>query len=222
GIEAIQACVDVDVRERAPQSQISYFAFVDPSGGSSDSMALAIGHREGNMLIEDCIREIEAPFDPQSAVEEFARMMKSYRVTRAAGDKYAAQWVVQSFARHSIKYEHTDLTRSQLYLELLPRLNAKTVRLLDDPRAITQIILLERRQGRSGRDSIDHPDGTHDDRANVIAGLCGIAVRKYAYDESLDWVLSPGGEDNWNHRAKMAYVASGGRLNSNFRFGRGW
>jgi hypothetical protein len=38
-----------------------YSAFVDPSGGSSDSMTLAIGHREKDITIVDVVREIAAP-----------------------------------------------------------------------------------------------------------------------------------------------------------------
>lgn len=41
--EAVEACVALGVRERLPVSDVSYVAFVDPSGGSTDSMTLAIG-----------------------------------------------------------------------------------------------------------------------------------------------------------------------------------
>jgi hypothetical protein len=45
------------------------------------------------------------------------------------------------------------------------------VELPPDDRLVNQLIGLERRTARSGRDSIDHSPGSHDDRANVIAGL---------------------------------------------------
>jgi hypothetical protein len=45
--EVLQACVDVGVYERVPlDHRTRYIAFTDPSGGSADSMTLAIGHRE--------------------------------------------------------------------------------------------------------------------------------------------------------------------------------
>jgi hypothetical protein len=44
---AVEAVVSPGVFERAPLAQTKYFAFVDPSGGSADSMTLAIGHKEG-------------------------------------------------------------------------------------------------------------------------------------------------------------------------------
>ncbi len=42
--EAVEACISVGVFERAPLSSIRYHGFVDPSGGSADSMTLAVAH----------------------------------------------------------------------------------------------------------------------------------------------------------------------------------
>jgi ribosomal protein L37AE/L43A len=42
--------------------------------------------------------------------------------------------------------------------------------LLDNKKLISELSSLERRTGRSGRDSIDHPPGGHDDMANAAAG----------------------------------------------------
>ena len=60
--------------------------------------------------------------------------------------------------------------------------------LRDLPRAIAQLVSLERRTARGGRDSIDHAPGTHDDLANAIAGLVVRAGGKQKYDSSLAWV----------------------------------
>jgi hypothetical protein len=67
-------------------------------------------------------------------------------------------------------------------------MNSRQVDLLDLPRAIAQLISLERRTARGGRDSIDHPPGTRDDIANAIAGLVVRTGGKPAYDSSLAWV----------------------------------
>jgi hypothetical protein len=180
--EQVEACVEVGIRERAPATGIKYFSFTDPSGGSSDAMVCAIAHREKDTIVVDAVREIRAPFDPASATAELAQFMKSYRINETTGDRYAAAWVVTAFAKHHIKYKHSELNRSQLYLELLPRLNAKAIRLLDHPHTVNQICLLERRTGR-GRDTVDHPNGAHDDLANGVAGLCGvIATNKSTYN----------------------------------------
>jgi len=43
--EAVEACVELNVRERPFEGKHNYIAFVDPSGGSSDAMTLAIAPR---------------------------------------------------------------------------------------------------------------------------------------------------------------------------------
>src|SRR5262249_53950672 len=49
-----------------------YWAFVDPSGGSSDSMTLCVSHMQGNRVIVDAIRERKSPFSPDACVKEFS------------------------------------------------------------------------------------------------------------------------------------------------------
>jgi hypothetical protein len=49
-------------------------------------------------------------------------------------------------------------------------LNSGKIALLDHPRLIAQLCGLERRTARSGKDSIDHAPGAHDDLANAVAG----------------------------------------------------
>ena len=50
------------------------------------------------------------------------------------------------------------------------RLHDGKIALLDHPRLIPQLCGLERRIARSGKDSIDHAPGAHDDIANAVAG----------------------------------------------------
>jgi len=80
--ESVEACVSVGVRERAPMPGVRYSAFVDPSGGSADSMTLAIGHREDGVAVLDATRERRPPFSPEDVVQEFAALLKTYRRLR--------------------------------------------------------------------------------------------------------------------------------------------
>jgi hypothetical protein len=138
------------------------------------------------------VREITAPFDPESATEEIAQLLALYKIDETTGDRYSGQWCAQAFEKRGVRYEHAEQNCSQLYLEMLPRVNARTIRLLDHPRAINQICMLERRTTRGRGDMIDHPIGAHDDIANAIAGLCGLAsAKRSSYDSSLDWVGGP-------------------------------
>jgi hypothetical protein len=73
--EAVEACVSLDVSERPAISEQNYFSFVDPSGGSSDSMTMAIGHREDDTIFVDAIRERRPPFSPEDVVNEFAQFL---------------------------------------------------------------------------------------------------------------------------------------------------
>jgi hypothetical protein len=66
-----------------------------------------------------------------------------------------------------------------LYQGLLPLLNSRRCELLDHPKLVNQLVNLERRTSRGGRDSIDHPSNAHDDIANAVAGaLTSIAAPK--------------------------------------------
>jgi hypothetical protein len=58
--EAAEACVSVGVRERPPQPFISYTGFADPSGGSADSFALCVGHKDHGrqIVVVDALREL--------------------------------------------------------------------------------------------------------------------------------------------------------------------
>ena len=77
--QAVLDCVEKGVRERPRRDGASYRAFVDPSGGSSDSMTCAIGHKQGDgVIVVDALREITAPFDPESAADEIASLIRSY------------------------------------------------------------------------------------------------------------------------------------------------
>ena len=64
-----------------------------------------------------------------------------------------------------------DKPKSDIYRDFLPLLNSGEVELLDHTKMINQLINLERRTARSGKDSIDHPPGGHDDLINSAAGV---------------------------------------------------
>lgn len=175
--EAVEAVVIPGRRELPRAAGVEHRAFIDPSGGSQDSMTLAIAHRErGGMVVLDCVREVRPPFSPESVVGEFAQVLKSYGVTRATSDRYAGAWPVERFATHGITVEPSERSKSEIYVELLPLVNAKRCELLDHPKLAAQLCGLERRTGRgTGRDSIDHGPGQHDDLCNAVAGVLVLA-----------------------------------------------
>lgn len=168
--EVVEACVTPGVFERPYNSAHRYTAFVDPSGGSSDSMTLAIAHREGEAVILDAIRERKPPFSPDAVVAEFCAVVKAYGAHEVTGDRYGGEWPREAFRKAGVNYRLADKTRSDLYRDLLPPLNSGRAELLDSDRLINQIVTLERRVARGGKESIDHAPGGHDDLANAVAG----------------------------------------------------
>jgi hypothetical protein len=194
--EAVELCLAPHVYERGPVPGTRYSAFVDPSGGSADSMTLAIGHEQDGVAVLDAIRERKPPFSPEAVVAEFAVLLKSYRVTKVTGDRYAGEWPRERFDAHGIRYEPAAKPKSELYRDLLPAINSRKADLLDHPKLVAQLVGLERRTARGGRDSIDHAPNAHDDVANSLAGLVNaLAIGARKYDSSMQWVGGPDPND---------------------------
>ena len=175
--EAVEACISLGIRERPPQRSLSYVAFVDPSGGSSDAMTLAIAHTEGTTQILDAIRERKPPFSPEAVTEEYSKLIREYRCTTVYGDRYGGEWPREQFRKPGVNYEPAEKPKSELYRDLLPLLNSTAADLLEHDKMVTQLISLERRTSRGGKDSIDHPPGGHDDIANAVAGALVLAYK---------------------------------------------
>jgi hypothetical protein len=170
--ETIKAVACWGRTELPAQRGVEYSAFCDPSGGISDAMTLAVGHLQGDArCVLDAVLEIRPPFDPEAAVKECAAMLRRYGISKVTGDRYAGEWPVARFREHGIAFEQSARPKSDLYHDLLPLLNAGRVELLDSQRLMMQMVGLERRVSRQGKDSIDHAPGGHDDVANAVAGV---------------------------------------------------
>jgi hypothetical protein len=169
--EAIDAITMWGRHELPPQPGITFRAFVDPSGGASDSMCLAIAHQDGGRGVLDALLEIRPPFDPDIAVADCSVLLKRYGITRIVGDHYAGLWPVARFREHGITFEQSARGKSDIYADFLPLATSGRVELLDHKRLAAQFVSLERRTGRSGKDSIAEPKGAHDDCCNVVAGV---------------------------------------------------
>jgi len=99
--EVVDAAIVRGRYELPPLSGTRYTAFVDPSGGSADSMTLAIGHFAGDaqdLSVLDAVREVRPPFSPESVVEEFAGLLRNYRIVTVVGDRYGGECRLNGFA----------------------------------------------------------------------------------------------------------------------------
>lgn len=211
--EVVDRAIPFGTAERPPVAGTAYHAFVDPSGGASDSMTLAIAHRDGERAILDAVRERRAPFSPESVVSEFAALLKRYGVGRVVGDRYAGEWPREAFQRHGITYAPADKPKSQIYLDLLPTLNSGEAELLDVPVLAAQLATLERRTARGGRDSIDHAPGSRDDVANAVAGALVIKAHQpvYGYVGAMRMPGLAGSSGPLAHLPPPAWFARGDR-----------
>ena len=113
---------------------------------------------------------------------------QALRVNTVTGDRYGGEWAREPFRKAGISYEVASKPKSDLYVAFLPLLTSQMVELVDQPRLIQQIVGLERRTARGGRNSIDHGPNGHDDLSNVVAGVCAMFESKSRYDFSLAWV----------------------------------
>ena len=146
--------------ELGPRSDVKYRGFIDPSGGSENSMTLAIAHKTpkpDEMNVIDAIREARPPFSPEAVVDEFAALCKLYRITKITGDHFGGEFVKEPFRRHGLSYEIAKQPKSDLYRDLLPLLNSGRIMLPKHDRLVSQIVGLERRVSRAGKDSLTTP-----------------------------------------------------------------
>ena len=98
-----------------------------------------------------------------------------YRVSKIIGDHYGGEFVKEPFRKNGISYELCKQSKSDLFRDILPLLNSGHVSLPRHDRLIAQIVGLERRVSRAGRDSIDLPSA-HDDIASAVSGVVGAIV----------------------------------------------
>lgn len=178
--ETIDRVVVPGRRELAPVPGVRYAAFVDPSGGRSDSFTMALGHRQpigeraGDRAVVDLVRAWRPPFNPVEVVAEAAAVLAGYRLYQVTGDAYAGEWPPQAFRERGVRYAPAEQPKSDLYLGLLAAVNSQAVQLPDVPDLLRELRGLERRRGSSGRDRVDHRPGSHDDLANAVAGVVSL------------------------------------------------
>jgi hypothetical protein len=198
--DSIEQAIEPGIRERAPQGDLRYLAFFDAATGERarrDAITLGIAHRERHRLprsrqeeldqqrqaprvILDLCRGVAPPFNPVTVIAEFCEVLKAYHCSSVVGDRFAAGFVRDAFNKQGIRYIPSELTKSEVYLECVPLFTTGSVDLLDVPRLTMELMQLERRAARSGRDSVDHGPGGHDDFSNSACGALSLCAQRQA------------------------------------------
>lgn len=181
GIDELRLNVVPGRVELPPAPGIAYGGAIDSASGAigGDDYAGCVWHlTPSQTFVVDKLIRIRPPFDPHVATEQIAAAMRPYGVGSVVSDRYAAEWLVQSLRRHGLGYTAAPLDRSAAYVSCLPWLTGRRCELPDHPTLLTQFANLERRTAGSGKDSIDHPRGAHDDLSNVVALAIATATRQ--------------------------------------------
>ena len=179
--EVVQAATVPGRYELPPHAGTRYWGFADASGGSGgDSFTAAVCHldRLTKRVLLDAVREKMPPFSPEGAISELAAFFKTYRIARITLDRWGGDFPAEQFRKNGISCDPSAKTKSDIYREFLPTLNSGQVELLDNARLIKQLLALERRIARGGRETIDHPPAGHDDIINSAAGAVVLAAAK--------------------------------------------
>jgi hypothetical protein len=154
-------------RSLPPDAERAYVGFVDMSGGSSDDATLSIAHEENGKSIVDLVikQNGDPPFNPRQAVQKFVGTLNAYGLRRVTGDNYAGQTFKQDFEALGITYTPCPVSKTVLYEEFEPPLNAGEIELPDIPKLQEQALGLVIRGAR-----VDHMPNEHDDWINAAAG----------------------------------------------------
>jgi hypothetical protein len=126
-------------------------------------------HIEGDRVVVDACRPWPAPHDPKAVAVQVKEFLASYGLSYAAADQYGSEITKALYREVGLTLTDAQWTRSEAYLGLLPLLMTGRVELPPDPVLRLELLGLERRTARSGKDSVDHRSGAHDDLANAVA-----------------------------------------------------
>ena len=174
-------------------------------------MAIAVAHKEKDVVVIDAVRHRKPPFSPEDVVAEFSELLAVYRVTKVVGDRYAGEWPRERFRHRGIAYEASEKSKSDLYRDLLPLINSRPLDLLD-------AILGSWRNSppwsggppAAAATLSTTPRGGHDDLANAVAGALALASTKVSWldrwSPALEDAGDPDGARAWQAFRLMQHI----------------
>jgi len=176
---------------------LRYVAGLDVSGGRGDACACAMAHAEGERVVVDACRRWPSPHDPGAVAVQVHEFLASYGLAAAVADQYGAELARTIYTKAGVGLQAASHVRSDVYLALLPLMTAGRLELPPEPTLRVELLGLERRTARSGKDSVDHrPGGGHDDLANAVA-LAAVQAAKHANANACEQLIVVKHEDHW-------------------------
>src|SRR5262249_36665739 len=134
-------------------------------------------------------------FSPGDVIAEFSSLLKTYRITKVKGDRYAGEFPRELYRKQGIEYRCADKTKSDLYRDMLPLLNAGRITLPKSERLVQQLCGLERRVERAAKDSADQGSSAEDAWAKAFAGA--------ANHVSEHRINPPAQQSRWGYRQRQ-------------------
>ena len=163
------------------------------------------------MLVVDALREIKTAVRPESVVEEFAALLKTYRVSKITGDRYAGEWPRERFRKHGISYEPAQQNQSQISIGTCCPPQPRRTRAARPPAADHSAGAGWSGGPRAAAATASTTPRTRTTtwrtRSPGCAGLAG--TRRYRYDSSLSWV-SDSDDDFQRQRLSQHILHFGG------------
>lgn len=177
--ELVERAVAKDRPAPEPLPGVHYVAFADTAGGTGrDAFTCGIGHTrrdEGrDIAVIDLLFVREAPFSPDFVTAELCALLRAWGVRRVTADRYGAGWPIVAFAAQGVTYVHSAMSASDLYLHSIAAFTASRVELPNDAKLVDQLAALKRIVGSGGKETVEHPRGQHDDRANAVCGVLAL------------------------------------------------
>jgi len=127
--------------ELSPQKGVAYRAFTDAAAGvgRGDAYTISLGHQQDDKFVVDVVRAVVGKFNPSEVTKQYAQLCREYHVHRVVGDNWAPGWVAQAWTDAGLEYQKSSLSKSQIYLEVLPLFARNVVRLPDHSKLIREL-----------------------------------------------------------------------------------
>lgn len=161
----------------------NYVAAMDPAF-RHDDFAFSIFHTTTDGTVVQDLLRVWSPnqrggvrLEPQSILSEIGSICHNWNIGVVYSDQYqleSLQQMAQEYQFSVIGKDFTGISKSKMYGSLLHLMRTNKIKLLDDSRIVSQLVLLEKKLNAMNQVRISAPQGRHDDIASVVA--LGVSV----------------------------------------------
>lgn len=188
----VEACVDGGVTVRPPEAHNRYFMTIDV-GLRRDGTLIAVWHVElrrrpggppQKVLVLDAIRYMRPKAGETIALDDVEAaillLVARYRIRLVAGDSHYADALAPRAKARGVRFQEMGMglgLQTRRVELVLGRVAARSIRLLDDPTLVRELVEVRERRRPGGLVVAEAPNrkGAHDEGFDVTALACEIA-----------------------------------------------